>query len=87
MMNAQEAEKLLRRIEVKRLFAQPDESFPLKEIQRISASFMLRSIETEDWRFLNAALKLNDWLRTGGNLCDEMSHQEKETLSRLRMKC
>jgi hypothetical protein len=86
-MNAQEAEILLRRIEVKRLYLEPDKFFSLEKIQRISADFMTHSLETQDWRFLNGALKLNDWLRNGGNLSGDLSHQEKMALSMLRIKC
>lgn len=86
-MNTQEAEVLLRRIEVKKLFLEPDKNFSLEEIQQLSGDFMTHSLETLDWRFLNVALKLNDWLRNNGTLGDTLSLQENLALSLLKRKC
>jgi len=86
-MNPQEAEVLLRRIEVKKLFLEPDKEFSLEKIQQISGDFITHSLETQDWRFLNVSVKLNDWLRNSGSLSDELSRQEKIALSKLKMKC
>ncbi len=86
-MNVLDAEKLLHRIEVKRLFDQPDLAFTLGEIKQTSLQFMRHSLDNNDWRFLNAALKLNDWLRTKGHLDDEVSKLEESAICSLRDKC
>jgi len=86
-MNGQEAEVLLRRIEVKKIFLEPDKVFSLEEIQQISGDFIIHSLKIQDWRFLNVALKLNDWLRNSASLSDELGRQEKIALSMLKKKC
>lgn len=86
-MNALDAEKLLRRIEVKKLFDQPDLTFTLEEIKQISLQFMRHSLANNDWRFLNTALKFNDWLRAKGHINEEISELEDAAISSLRDKC
>jgi hypothetical protein len=81
------AEEILRRIEVKRIFEQPDQFYALGEILEISKEFMSYSVFCEDWRFLNAALKLNDWLRLKGTLNNEVEEMENQAIATLRVKC
>jgi len=86
-MNALDAEKLLRRIEVKKLFDQPDLTFTLEEIKQTSLQFIRHSLANNDWRFLNTALKFNDWLRTKGYMDDDITILEEAAISSLRDKC
>jgi hypothetical protein len=86
-MNENEEEKLLRKIEWKRLFIDPRSSFSLEEIRHISEIFICRSESSGDWRFLNAAMKLNDWLRTGGHTTERLDRLEELALKKLRAEC
>ena len=86
-MNDDEAEMLLRKLECKRLYIAPESSFSQEEIRHISETFIRRSECSGDWRFLNAAMKLNDWLRAGAHRMDQLDHLEKLALQKLRAEC
>jgi hypothetical protein len=86
-MNATDMEKLLRRIEISRLFNAPLESFELGEVLEITCLFISYSTQARDWRFLNAALKLADWLRAHGHLTQQVGQMEAEALAALRAEC
>ena len=86
-MTSESAEKLLRKIEVKRLFEKPDAFFSPAEIHETVSSFIRLSLESGDWRFLNAALKLNNALRALGRLPGDLDSLEADALNQLRKSC
>ncbi len=73
-------EKLLRRVEVKRLFDSAQSVFTSDELAEMSEAFMAQASESGDWRFLNTALKLNDTLRAS-------AHPQAVLLSELERVC
>lgn len=86
-MNATDMEKLLRRIEIQRLFNAPLEAFTLGGVLEITHLFISHSTQARDWRFLNAALKLADWLRANGHLTQQLGQMEADALTALRAEC
>jgi hypothetical protein len=86
-MNKLEAEKLLRRIEVRRLFEKPEDSFSLDEIRIITTEFIQHAVQNTDWRFLNTALKLVDWLQENGYITPEIRQLEYVAFTAMRLHC
>lgn len=56
-------EKAMRRVEVKKLWQVGNASITVDDIMRLTHAFMDITMQSEDYRYLNAALKLNDRLR------------------------
>jgi hypothetical protein len=86
-MNNIEAESLMKRIEIKRIFNNPTEYYSLEEIIDITSMFMMLSVETKDWRFFNTSLKLIDWLNATGNCPQHISDLEDSTMQCIRLSC
>jgi hypothetical protein len=86
-MTHEEAERLLRRIEVRRLFNNPAGHLTPHEMLSIHESFIYHSLSTGDWRFFNTALKLGDWLEARGLKTAEMAAAEQASFSRMRAAC
>lgn len=81
-------ESQLRRIEVRRLFDEPGELLPPDEMADTAEAFMAWSLESRDWRYLNAALKLNDCLRAHGHpRAEALALAEAACLAALRRSC
>ena len=58
-----ELEKSMRLVEVRKLWQPGNASLALEEACQLSLAFMDYALHSGDYRFLNAALKLNDRLR------------------------
>lgn len=87
-MNQEKLEKKLRRIEVKRLWQNPGD-LTAAELASTSLEFMSLSDRSGDYRFLNAALKLNDYLRANAPKEIDLAtleRTESETLAGLERK-
>ncbi len=53
----------MRRVEIKKLWKRENSDLSASEMLSLSLSFMTHAMESNDYRFLNTALKLNDKLR------------------------
>lgn len=81
-------EKMLRRIEIQRLYDDHQVVFTLDELAEISSVFMNQSVQTKDWRYLNAALKINDLLYKQKHAqIDILRVKESDSLEVLRRFC
>lgn len=62
-----ELEKWMRRVELKRLYERPTEAPGADALSDLAEQFIAFAVETDDWRFLNTALKIGDGLRSAGH--------------------
>ncbi len=60
---AKDVEKSMRRVEIKKPWKREKSEISPSEMLALSLDFMAHAMETNDYRFLNTALKLNDRLR------------------------
>jgi len=56
-------EDWLRHVEIQRVWETPDPELTPEQIADLSSMFLDETRSSGDYRYLNAALKLNDWLR------------------------
>lgn len=77
-------QRLLKDIEVNRIWEQSEPDFSRSQMVRLSNEFIQESLETNDFRYLNTALKLNDWLRDQGALPSELETLEQDGLDELK---
>jgi hypothetical protein len=59
-------EKSMRRVELKRLYERPGAEIGVDDLVELARRFIAHAERTEDWRFLNTALKIGDGLRAAG---------------------
>lgn len=84
-MSNQDTEELLKKIEVNKPWNKDNPERSFSYYRMISETMLDEFDETDDPRFLNTSLKLNDMLR-GENLDDMewLTQRETEALQRLR---
>ncbi len=77
----------MREIEIRRSWQSPDSFTDTEEVVALSQEFMEVAFQDDDFRFLNTALKLNDWIRSYGTdpeLVSEIEVAEEKSLRKLR---
>lgn len=77
--------QLLKHIEVNRIWESSESDFSRPQIIRLSITFIQEALETNDFRYLNTALKLNDWLRDQGALPSELETLEQDAINELKI--
>jgi hypothetical protein len=75
--------ELLKHIEINKIWLESEPDITEKKLAQISEDFLLHSCDTEDFRFLNTALKLNDRLRSKDGLPEELEDLENRAISEL----
>ena len=57
------SKKLMKKVEIRRIYESEDPDLTNEELIEITEEFLHIAIEKSDFRYLNTALKLNDYLR------------------------
>lgn len=84
-MNNMDIEKLMRQTEISRPWEKDSLKHPLEYYRKVSKQLLDEFDETDDLRFLNTALKLNDMLRERAEKSmKELTRREADALRRLR---
>jgi hypothetical protein len=86
-MNYEDLDKWLCKIETQRIFENPINFFTPNQVVEITFQFMTFSMQTRDWRFLNTALKLSDWLHANGHITQELEKMQATAMTALRSDC